>query len=45
MIASATTWMTRRISPSRPREQQVLTVDLGVPEAQRLGLRLVQRFL
>ena len=26
-------------------EQQVLAVDLGVPEAQRLGLRVVQRFL
>ena len=27
------------------REQQVLDVDLGVPVAQRLGLRVVQRLL
>ena len=26
------------------RQQQVLAVDLGVPEAERLGLRVVQRF-
>ncbi len=26
-------------------EQQVLAVHFGVPEAQRLGLRVVQRFL
>ena len=25
-------------------EQQVLAVDLGVPEAERLGLRVVERF-
>jgi hypothetical protein len=26
------------------RQQQVLAVDLGVPEAERLGLRVVERF-